>query len=97
MNSLTEEPPSISQWISEHKGITFSLVFGIIFVSIKLLANVGYEITTSGPMLVMMETVLLVIIFLGMMIFIYNFGYLVIMLTVDEGLNELSTSGQNGI
>jgi hypothetical protein len=88
MNSSRQESLSISQWISEHKGITFSLAFGIIFVSMEVLAIIGYETTTSGPMLIMMETVLLIIIFLGMMIFIYNFGYMVIMLTVDEGLND---------
>jgi len=88
MDNLTQESSPISQWISEHKGITFSLIFGIIFFSIEVLAIVGYDITASGPMLVMMETILLIIIFLGMMIFIYNFGYLVIMLTVDEGLND---------
>ncbi len=88
MDNLTQESPSISQWISKHKGITFSLGFGIIFTGIEVLSIFGFDITTSGPMLVMMQTILLIIIFFGMMIFIYNFGYLVIMLTVDEGLND---------
>ncbi len=88
MNYSTQESPSISQWISEHKGITFSSLFGVIFTSIDILDRLGYETTASGPMLIMMETVLLIIIFFGMLIFIYNFGYIVIMLAVDEGLND---------
>ncbi|PWI47923.1 hypothetical protein CEE45_09110 [Candidatus Heimdallarchaeota archaeon B3_Heim] len=82
------EPKSASNWLSEHKGISFSFVFGIIFVIMEILGMIGNSIISSGPALIMMQTVLLLILFVGMMIFIYNLGYVVIMLTIDEGLNE---------
>ncbi|MHA1513086.1 MAG: hypothetical protein ACTSRJ_03365, partial [Candidatus Hodarchaeales archaeon] len=79
---------SFSQWLSENKGIGFSIIFGTIFTILELLDNLGVNVTTSAPVLIMMQTVLLFILFVGMMIFIYNFGYIIIILTVDEGLND---------
>ncbi len=79
---------SFSQWLSENKGIGFSIIFGTIFTILELLDNLGVNATTSAPVLIMMQTVLLFILFVGMMIFIYNFGYIIIILTVDEGLND---------
>ncbi|MHA1236818.1 MAG: hypothetical protein ACTSQ9_04045 [Candidatus Hodarchaeales archaeon] len=79
---------SFSQWLSENKGIGFSIIFGTIFTILELLDNLGVNATTSAPVLIMMQTVLLIILFVGMMIFIYNFGYIIIILTVDEGLND---------
>ena len=86
--SSSQETTSLSQRITENKGVTFSLVFGSIFVVMEIMDNFGTNITSSGPVYVMMQTILLIILFLGMMIFIYNFGYLVIMLAIDEGLND---------
>jgi len=82
-----KSPQGISGWISDHKGVFFSLLFGIIFGSVALLTYSGYA-QTSSPILILMQTVLLLILFVGMMVFVYNFGYVVIMLAIDEGLNE---------
>ena len=79
---------SFSRWLSENKGIGYSIIFGTIFTILELLDNFGVSATTSAPVLIMMQTVLLFILFVGMMIFIYNFGYIIIILTVDEGLND---------
>ncbi len=71
----------LKEWISSHKGFTFSLLFGVTFILLN-----GIE--PSAGTIVMMQTIMLVIIFIGMMIFIYNFGYVIIILAVDEGLND---------
>ncbi len=77
----------ITAWISDNKGVFFSSSFGIIFGLVALLTHLGYA-QTSSPVLILMQTVLLLILFVGMMVFVYNFGYVVIMLAIDEGLNE---------
>ncbi len=86
--SPQDKSNSFSRWLSENKGIGFSIIFGIIFTILELLDNLGVNATSSPPILIMMQTVLLFILFVGMMIFIYNFGYIVIILTIDEGLND---------
>ena len=86
------ESKSVSQWLSENKGISFSSIFGCIFILMQILDALGNTITSSAPALIMMQTVLLLILFVGMMIFVYNLGYVVIMLTIDEGLNDEEVS-----
>jgi hypothetical protein len=77
----------VQKWILNHKGVTITAFFGLLF----LFFGIGDELNsgnTSGPVVMMMQTVLIIILFLGMMIFVYNFGYIAIILAVDEGLNE---------
>jgi hypothetical protein len=71
----------IQDWILSHKGVTISVLLGLIFILIRRTGQ-------SGAIVILMETTLLVILFIGMMIFVYNLGYLTIMLAVDEGLND---------
>jgi len=63
---------SFSRWLSENKGIGFSMIFGCIFTILELLDNLGINATSSAPVLIMMQTVLLFILFVGMMIFILS-------------------------
>ncbi|WP_455141084.1 hypothetical protein [Candidatus Hodarchaeum mangrovi] len=76
-----------TSWVSNNKGVVISSFFGLLFVIIRIWILI-FEASISSAIVVLMETVQLVILFLGLMIFVYNFGYVVIMLTVDEGLNE---------
>jgi hypothetical protein len=71
----------IQDWFETHKGVTISAFFGVMFFLLRYFNR-------SDPVIVLMETILLTVLFVGMMIFVYNFAYVVLMLTVDEGLNE---------
>ncbi|MHA1214998.1 MAG: hypothetical protein ACTSPG_06855 [Candidatus Hodarchaeales archaeon] len=71
----------VHDWIARNKGLSFSVFFGFVFIIMNVMER-------SGPLIVLMETVQIVILFVGIMIFVYNFGYVVIMLNVDEGLND---------
>lgn len=71
----------IQDWILSHKGVTLSVLFGLVFILIRRTGE-------SGAVIILMETILLIILFIGIMIFLYNVGYLTIMLAVDEGLND---------
>ncbi|MHA1972070.1 MAG: hypothetical protein ACTSW1_03685 [Candidatus Hodarchaeales archaeon] len=72
---------TIHDWIVNNKGLSLSIFFGFLFILMNLMER-------SDPLIVMMETIQMIILFIGLMIFVYNFGYVVIMLNVDEGLNE---------
>ncbi len=77
----------VQKWVLNHKGVTFTTFFGLLFLFFGILDELDAG-DPSGPVLMMMQTVLIIILFLGMMIFVYNFGYIAIILAIDEGLNE---------
>ncbi|MHA2245852.1 MAG: hypothetical protein ACXADY_12885 [Candidatus Hodarchaeales archaeon] len=72
----------VQVWIKNHRGVSITTFFGLLF----FLFSGTTEI--SAPVVIMMETILLVVLFFGLLIFVYNFGYIAIILAVDEGLND---------
>jgi hypothetical protein len=71
----------IQNWFETHKGVSISAFFGIVFFLLRYFNR-------SGPVIVLMETALLAVLFVGLLVFVYNFAYVILMLAIEEGLNE---------
>jgi len=69
----------ITEWTKNRKGFIFSALTGIVFFILGF--NDGQDV-----LVLWMQTLIIFIYFIGMMLFVYNVGYLTIMISVDEGL-----------
>ena len=72
----------VQAWIKNHRGVSITTFFGLLFLMFSGTTEI------SAPVVIMMETILLIVLFFGLLIFVYNFGYIAIILAVDEGLND---------
>jgi hypothetical protein len=74
-------------WTKNHKGTSITIFFGLLFFLFSVGESSG-STEISAPVVILMETILMVILFFGLLIFVYNFGYIAIILAIDEGLND---------
>lgn len=69
----------ITAWAKDRKGFIFSTLLGVVFLFLGFNDN-------QSALVLWMQTAIIFVYFVGMMLFVYNVGYLTIMISVDEGL-----------